>query len=72
MASVQVFSFNRCSTCRKALAWLTEKGIDHDVIDITEKPPTGSAVESDAPVRRPENPFQYQWAELQSAGCCDR
>ena len=40
MASVQVFSFNRCSTCRKALAWLTEKGIDHDVIDITEKPPT--------------------------------
>ena len=40
MASLQVFSYRRCSTCRKALAWLVENGIDHDVIDITETPPS--------------------------------
>ena len=45
MTSLQVFSYSRCSTCRKALAWLNETGIDHDVIDITETPPSRDHLE---------------------------
>ena len=37
---LQVYSYNRCSTCRKALAWLIERGIAHEVHDITVTPPT--------------------------------
>ena len=38
--ALQVYSYNRCSTCRKALAWLSERGIAHDVHDITLNPPS--------------------------------
>ena len=38
--SLQVFSYSRCSTCRKALAWLADKGLSHEVIDIIETPPS--------------------------------
>ena len=37
---LQVFSYSRCSTCRRALAWLKDHGISHDVADITETPPS--------------------------------
>ena len=37
---LQVYSYNRCSTCRKALAWLRDQGIAHDVHDIVENPPS--------------------------------
>ena len=36
---IKVYCYSRCSTCKKALKWLDEKGIDHEVIDIkTENP----------------------------------
>ena len=38
--TLQVYSYNRCSTCRNALAWLTERGIPHQVHDITLTPPS--------------------------------
>ena len=38
--TLQVYSYNRCSTCRKALAWLIERGIAHEVHDITLNPPS--------------------------------
>ena len=37
---LQVYSYNRCSTCRKALSWLKENGLEHVVIDITTCPPS--------------------------------
>ena len=37
--TLQVFSYNRCSTCRKAVAWLIERGIAYEVHDITLTPP---------------------------------
>ncbi len=37
---LKVFSYNRCSTCRKALAWLRDHGLDHDVLDIVQTPPS--------------------------------
>ena len=38
--ATQVFSYSRCSTCRKAIQWLKTHGIVHDLIDITETPPS--------------------------------
>ena len=31
---IKVYCYSRCSTCRKALKWLDERGIEHEVIDI--------------------------------------
>ena len=36
---LRVWSYNRCSTCRRALAWLQDRGQDHDLFDITSDPP---------------------------------
>ena len=38
-APIRVYSFSRCSTCRKAIAWLNQRGIPYTLIDITEAPP---------------------------------
>ena len=36
---IKVYCYSRCSTCKKALKWLEEKGIGHEVIDIkTDNP----------------------------------
>lgn len=37
---MHVFSYNRCSTCRKALAWLTDQGFDYQLHDIITEPPS--------------------------------
>jgi arsenate reductase (glutaredoxin) len=37
---LRVYSYAACSTCRKALRWLQEQGLDADVIDITLHPPS--------------------------------
>lgn len=31
---IKVYCYSRCTTCKKALKWLEEKGIEHEVIDI--------------------------------------
>ena len=31
---IKVYCYSRCTTCKKALKWLDEKGIDHEDIDI--------------------------------------
>jgi arsenate reductase len=35
----KVFQYPKCSTCRKALKWLTERGIAHDQTDLVATPP---------------------------------
>ena len=37
---LRVWSYARCSTCKKALAWLEQQGLSYDVVDITETPPS--------------------------------
>lgn len=37
---VRVFSYKKCSTCRKALTWLQQAGVEFEEIDITVEPPT--------------------------------
>ena len=31
---IKVYCYSRCTTCKKALKWLTENGFEHEVIDI--------------------------------------
>ena len=38
--SAVVLAYSGCSTCKKALAWLTANGVAHDVRPIVEEPPT--------------------------------
>lgn len=40
MAKLRVFQYPQCSTCKKALKWLTSHGVDFDSIDIVQHPPT--------------------------------
>ena len=37
---MKFYGYNRCSTCRKALAWLKERGWAPQVLDITVHPPS--------------------------------
>jgi arsenate reductase len=40
MAKLRVFQYPQCSTCKKALKWLSTRGIDFESIHIVEHPPT--------------------------------
>ena len=31
---VTVYCYSRCSTCQKALKWLKDNGVEHEVIDM--------------------------------------
>jgi arsenate reductase len=42
VAGPRVWSYSRCSTCRRALAWLEARGIVSTVVDITTTPPDRS------------------------------
>ena len=37
---LSVYAYKGCDTCRKALKWLNERGIPHEVKAIRETPPT--------------------------------
>lgn len=37
---MKLYQYPKCSTCRKAVKFLNERGIEFDSIDITEQPPT--------------------------------
>jgi arsenate reductase len=37
---ISVYAYKGCDTCRKALKWLSERGIPHEVKAIRETPPT--------------------------------
>ena len=38
--TIKVYSYSRCSTCRKALAWLDTNNLAYEVVDITNAPPS--------------------------------
>ena len=42
----RVYSYSACSTCRKALAWLNQQGINVEVLDITREPPSSEDLEA--------------------------
>ncbi len=56
-SDVLVLAYAGCSTCKKALAWLTAKGIAHRVRPIVDEPPTPAELAawipaSELPVRK--------------------
>ncbi len=42
MSRPRVYSYPACGTCRKALAWLRERGIAVELVDITQQPPSAA------------------------------
>ena len=36
---IKVYCYSKCSTCKKAIKWLEDKKIKHEVIDIKENHP---------------------------------
>lgn len=34
---MKIYCYSRCSTCKKALAWLDERGIKYELLDIKEQ-----------------------------------
>ena len=42
--AVKVYQYPKCGTCRKALAWLDDHGVDYESIDIVERPPSKTAL----------------------------
>jgi arsenate reductase len=40
MKAPKVYQYPKCSTCRKALAFLGKAGVEYDSIDIVTKPPS--------------------------------
>lgn len=38
--SLKVYGIPNCGTCKKAIAWLNEQGIEHEFINTKEQPPT--------------------------------
>ena len=66
---MKVYCYSKCSTCRKALKWLDEKGVEHEVVDIKENHPDESALreyysKSGLPLKRFFNTSGMQYREL--------
>ena len=67
---VKVFCYSRCSTCQKALKWLQENGVEHEVIDIKEDHPDEKTLRkyhkvSGLPLKRFFNTSGLQYRELE-------
>jgi arsenate reductase len=43
--ALTVYQYPKCSTCRKALAWLEKRGIAFDKVDIVQAPPSRAVLE---------------------------
>ena len=44
--SITVLCYEKCSTCKKALAWLEEKGVEYTLRPIKEQNPSAAELES--------------------------
>lgn len=40
MGKLTVYQYPRCGTCRKALKWLDEKGLEYESVHIVDHPPS--------------------------------
>lgn len=40
MAKPRIYQYPNCSTCKKALRWLSARGVEVELIDIVKKPPS--------------------------------
>jgi arsenate reductase (glutaredoxin) len=42
--AIKVYQYPKCSTCRKALKWLEERGVDFAATDLVASPPSASTL----------------------------
>lgn len=68
----KVYCYDRCSTCKKALKWLDEKGINYELIDIKGDNPSEADLrafyaKSGLPLKRFFNTSGMQYRELELA-----
>ena len=66
---ITVYCYSRCSTCKKALKWLDENGIEHEVLDIKEDHPDKDLLRkyyamSGLPLKRFFNTSGIQYREM--------
>ena len=66
---VKVYCYSKCSTCKKALKWLEENGVEHEVIDIKTDNPDEEALRryhkmSGLPLKRFFNTSGMQYRDL--------
>ncbi len=67
---LKVYCYSRCSTCKKALKWLDDNGIEHEVIDIKADNPDEETLRryhelSGLPLKRFFNTSGMQYRELE-------
>lgn len=66
---MKLYQYPNCSTCRKAIKFLNEQGIDFTAIDITQKPPAKTELNVmlasyDGQIRKLFNTSGVQYREL--------
>ena len=67
---IKVYCYSRCTTCKKALKWLDDNKIEHEVIDIKEDHPDEAALRkyyamSGLPLKRFFNTSGMQYREME-------
>ncbi|MCB1137437.1 MAG: Spx/MgsR family RNA polymerase-binding regulatory protein [Leptospiraceae bacterium] len=65
---LKFYGYKKCSTSRKAEKYLSDKGIEYDFVDITEKPPSQTLLKQAAqnaalPARKMFNTSGQQYRE---------
>ena len=66
---IQIYCYSRCTTCKKALAWLNAHGIEYTVIDIKQDHPDENTLRryyemSQLPLKRFFNTSGIPYREL--------
>ena len=67
---VQVYCYAKCTTCKKALKWLDDKGVEYEAIDIKGEHPDEETLrkiykKSDLPLRRFFNTSGMMYREME-------
>ena len=67
---LKVYCYSRCTTCKKALKWLDDKGIEYSVIDIKNEHPDEDTLRqyyalSGLPLKRFFNTSGIQYREME-------
>lgn len=70
---IEVYCYDRCNTCKKALAWLDEHGVKYDKVDIQKNNPSRSKLKkyhkmSGLPLKKFFNTSGKAYREMGLAG----
>ncbi len=71
---IKIYTYKKCSTCRKATKWLEARGIEFDELPIRETPPTAAELEVMLEARNGElrRLFNTSSQDYRDAGLKDR